>query len=103
MPILGKRDPWSTPGSAHVLQTAVYKRDGIDPIVLPSSAGSWPGYVSTGEPLRLATGHFGLGHDSGAHAPDEYYVIKSNNPKVQGMNGAVRSFVEYLYEIAATK
>ena len=47
-------------------------------------------------------GHFGFGHGSGAHAPDEYYVIESKNEKVQGMDGAVRSFVEYLYEIART-
>ena len=59
-----------------------------------------PGYVFTGEPLKLASGHFGLGHGSGAHAPDEYYVIESTNPKVQGFDGAVMSFVEYLYELA---
>jgi len=101
----GGYDPNSTATDAALIraQTAVYKRGGIDPIVLPRSAGSWPGYVFTDEPLRLAAGHFGLGHGSGAHAPDEYYVIESKNPKVQGMDGAVRSFVEYLYEIAATK
>ena len=45
-------------------------------------------------------GHFGLGHGSGAHAPDEYFVIESTNPKVRGWDGAVRSFVDYLYELA---
>jgi hypothetical protein len=44
--------------------------------------------------------HFGLGHGSGAHAPDEYYIIESANPKIQGFDGAVMSFVEYLYELA---
>jgi hypothetical protein len=29
-------------------------------------------------------------------------VIESKNDKVKGMDGAVRSFVEYLYEVAAT-
>jgi acetylornithine deacetylase/succinyl-diaminopimelate desuccinylase-like protein len=97
--------PNSTSADAGLIraQTAVYKRDGIDPVVLPRSAGSWPGYVFTGEPLHLAAGHFGLGHGSGAHAPDEYYVVESSNPKVQGMDGAVRSFVDYLYEVAVTK
>jgi acetylornithine deacetylase/succinyl-diaminopimelate desuccinylase-like protein len=101
----GGYDPNSTPADAALIraQTAVYKRDGIDPVMLPRSAGSWPGYVFTGEPLHLAAGHFGLGHGSGAHAPDEYYVIESKNPKVQGMDGAVFSFVEYLYELAGTK
>jgi acetylornithine deacetylase/succinyl-diaminopimelate desuccinylase-like protein len=98
----GGYDPNSTPADAALIraQVAVYKRDGIDPVILPRSAGSWPGYVFTGEPLRLAATHFGLGHGSGAHAPDEYYVAESSNPKVQGMDGAVRSFVDYLYEIA---
>src|SRR6185503_13659033 len=99
----GGYDPNSTSADAPLIraQVAVYKRDGIDPIVLPRSPGSWPGYVFTGEPLHLAAGHFGLGHGSGAHAPDEYYVIESSNPKVQGIDGAVRSYVEFLYELAA--
>ncbi len=33
-------------------------------------------------------------------APDEYYVIESSNPKIVGFDGAVMSFVEYLYELA---
>jgi len=99
----GGYDPNSTPADAGLIraQIAVYKRDGIDPVILPRSAGSWPGYVFTGDPLHLAATHFGLGHGSGAHAPDEYYVIESSNPEVHGMDGAVRSFVDYLYEIAA--
>ena len=100
----GGYNPNSTSADAALIraQTAVYKRRGIDPIVLPRSAGSWPGYVFTDEPLHLAAGHFGIAHGSGAHAPDEYYVIESKNEKVQGMDGAVRSFVEYLYEVART-
>jgi acetylornithine deacetylase/succinyl-diaminopimelate desuccinylase-like protein len=98
----GGYDPNSTSADAPLIhaQVAVYKKGGIEPIVLPRSPGSWPGYVFTGAPLHLAAGHFGLGHGSGAHAPDEYYVIESKNTNVQGMNGAVRSFVEYLYEVA---
>ena len=98
----GGYDPTSTPGDSALIraQEAVYQRGGIDPVILPRNAGSWPGYVFTGEPLRLPAGHFGLGHGSGAHAPDEYYVIESTNPKVQGMDGAVFSFVEYLHELA---
>jgi acetylornithine deacetylase/succinyl-diaminopimelate desuccinylase-like protein len=49
----------------------------------------------------LPAGHFGLGHGSGAHAPDEYYVIESSRPEIQGMDGAVLSFAEYLFELAA--
>ena len=98
----GGYDPTTTaPDSALVrAQVAVYRRSGIEPVMLPRLAGSWPGYVFTGDPLRLPAGHFGLGHGSGAHAPDEYYVIESSNPKLQGIDGATRSYVEYLYELA---
>lgn len=41
------------------------------------------------------------GHGGGAHAPDEYFVIESSNPKVMGWDGAVRAFVDYLHELAA--
>lgn len=100
----GGYDPTSTAADSAMVRasTAVYRHNGIVPVIMPRLAGSWPGYVFTGEPLRLPSGHFGLGHGSGAHAPDEYYVIESKNPKVQGMDGAARSYVEYLYELAAT-
>jgi acetylornithine deacetylase/succinyl-diaminopimelate desuccinylase-like protein len=100
----GGYDPTSTPADAALIraEAAVYRRGGIDPVVLPRNAGSWPGYVFTGEPLHLPAGHFGLGHGSGAHAPNEYYVIESANPKVQGIDGAVFSYVEYLHEVART-
>jgi len=81
-------------------QLATYKKFGIDALLWPRNAGSYPGYVFTGDPLKLAAGHFGLGHGSGAHAPDEYYIIESANPKIQSFDGAVMSFVEYLYELA---
>ena len=37
----------------------------------------------------------------GAHAPNEYFLIESANPKVQGMDGGVRSYVEFLYAMAS--
>jgi acetylornithine deacetylase/succinyl-diaminopimelate desuccinylase-like protein len=98
----GGYDPTTTLANAPLIQAqvAVLKRASIDPVMWPWNAGSYPGYVFTGESLKLASGHFGLGHGSGAHAPDEYYVIESTNPKIQGYDGAVMSFVEYLYELA---
>jgi acetylornithine deacetylase/succinyl-diaminopimelate desuccinylase-like protein len=98
----GGYDPNSTPADSSFIkaQTAVYKSSGINPILWPRTASSWPGYVFTEEPLKLPAGHFGLGHGSGAHAPDEYYVIESANPKIQGFDGAVLSFVEYLFELS---
>jgi acetylornithine deacetylase/succinyl-diaminopimelate desuccinylase-like protein len=99
----GGYDPTTTPADAGIVRAAVavYRRAGIEPIMWPRLAGSWPGFVFTGNPLRLPAGHFGLGHGNGAHAPNEYYVIESANPKIQGMDGAARSHVEYLYELAA--
>jgi acetylornithine deacetylase/succinyl-diaminopimelate desuccinylase-like protein len=50
--------------------------------------------------VNLPAGHFGLGHGGGAHAPDEYYVIESANPAIQGYDGAILSYVQLLYELA---
>jgi acetylornithine deacetylase/succinyl-diaminopimelate desuccinylase-like protein len=99
----GGYDPTTTDAGAPVIRAAmaVYQRAHLDPILWPRNAGSYPGYVFTGEPLHLPAGHFGLGHGSGAHAPDEYLVIESSNPRVAGWDGAVRSFVDYLHELAS--
>ena len=100
----GGYDPTGTSADSAIIraQIAVYKRAGLDPFLWPRNAGSYPGYVFTGEPLKLAAAHFGLGHGGGAHAPDEYYVIESTNPKVAGWDQAVGSFVDYLFELAST-
>ena len=100
--VTGGYDPTSTAAEAELIQAqiSVLKSAGLDPLLWPRNAGSYPGYVFTGEPLALAAGHFGLGHGSGAHAPDEYYLIQSANPAVRGYDGAVLSFVQYLYELA---
>jgi acetylornithine deacetylase/succinyl-diaminopimelate desuccinylase-like protein len=98
----GGYDPSSTTADAALIraQTEVYRRAGLNPFLWPRNAGSYPGFVFTGEPLRLPSGHFGLGHGGGAHAPDEYFVIEAANPKVAGWDGAVMSYVDYLYELA---
>jgi acetylornithine deacetylase/succinyl-diaminopimelate desuccinylase-like protein len=98
----GGYDPTQTDPGSKLIQTqlATYRKLGLDPQLWPRSAGSWPGYVFTDAPLKLPAGHFGLGNGTGAHAPDEYYLIESTNPKVQGLDGAIASFVEYLYALA---
>src|SRR3954465_6994522 len=62
----GGYDPTSTSPDSELIkkQVAVMKQNGIDPIMWPRSAGSWPGYVFTGDPLKLPAGHYGLGHGS---------------------------------------
>src|SRR3989454_6331100 len=81
----GGYDPNSTPADAPLIriETEVYRKGGVDPVILPRSAGSWPGYVFTDEPLHLSPGPFRLGHGSGAHAPDADHAIESKKPRVQ--------------------
>ena len=98
----GGYNPTQTPVNSRLIQAeiAVLRRNGIEPVIWPWLAGSYPGYVFTDPPVSLAAGHFGLGFGGGAHAPDEFYVIESSNPKVQGFDGAAYSYVELLYELA---
>ena len=100
--VSGGYDPTATDSNSGLIQAelAVLRRAGVDPLLWPRNAGSWPGFAFTGAPLKLPAGHFGLGHGSGAHAPDEYYVIESAIPAVRGYDGAVLSYVELLYELA---
>jgi acetylornithine deacetylase/succinyl-diaminopimelate desuccinylase-like protein len=98
----GGYSPTTTPASAPLIQAqlAVLRRNGIDPVLWPRLAGSYPGFIFTDPPLRLAAGHFGLGYGSGAHAPDEFYLIESANPKLRGFDDGALAFAEYLYELA---
>jgi acetylornithine deacetylase/succinyl-diaminopimelate desuccinylase-like protein len=101
--VTGGYDPTATPADAPLIRAefAVYRKGGFEPLLWPRNAGSYPGCVFTGEPLKLPSGHFGLGHGGGAHAPDEYYVIESSREKVAGFDGAVESFIDYLHALAA--
>lgn len=98
----GGYDPTETPMDARLVKAmmAAYRTSGVDPLLWPRLAGSWPGTTFTAAPLRLPAGIFGMGHGSGAHAPDEYWVVESTTPKVAGMDGAARSFVELFYALA---
>ena len=82
-------------------QMATLERARIQYSLKPRLAGSWPGVVFTGPPLKLPAVGFGIGHGGGAHAPDEWYLIKSKNPKVAGIDEATMFYVDYLYEVAA--
>ena len=100
--VSGGYDPTTTAANARLVRVAadVYRRSGVDPILWPRRGGSWPGYVFTGAPLKLPAGHFGLGHGQGAHAPDEYFLVESTDPKLAGWDGAIRSYVDYLFALA---
>jgi len=101
----GGYDPTETAEDAPVTraQQAVLTRANVRYSLYPRSAGSWPGYVFTGEPLRVGAGQFGLGYGSGAHAPDEFYVIESPNGRVAGLRESAMGFVDFLYEMATIR
>jgi acetylornithine deacetylase/succinyl-diaminopimelate desuccinylase-like protein len=100
--VTGGYDPTQTDENSSLIKasTAVYKQQGMSVSLSPRLAGSWPGYIFTGAPVSLPAGHFGTGHGSRAHAPDEYYVIESSNPAVQGMADATLSYVKHLYALS---
>jgi acetylornithine deacetylase/succinyl-diaminopimelate desuccinylase-like protein len=101
--VTGGYNPTQTDEHSSLIRasTAVYESEGLPVSLSPRLAGSWPGYIFTGPPVNLPGGHFGTGHGSRAHAPDEYYVIESSNPAVHGMAEATLSYVRHLYALAA--
>jgi acetylornithine deacetylase/succinyl-diaminopimelate desuccinylase-like protein len=103
--VSGGYDPTETAEDARVVraQQAVYARFNAPATLYPRSAGSWPGSVFTQPPVSLPAGQFGLGHGSGAHAPNEYFVVESINPAVQGLAGCTAGFVDFLYEMAVAR
>jgi len=102
--VTGGYDPTQTDENSSLIKAsmAVYKAEGLPVGLSPRLAGSWPGYVFTSAPVSLPAGHFGTGHGSRQHAPDEYYVIESSNPAVHGMAEATLSYVRHLYALATT-
>lgn len=99
--VSGGYDPTETAEDARIIraQKVVYERYGAKATLNPRLAGSWPGSVFTQPPVAIPAGQFGLGHGGGAHAPNEYFVIDSTNPKVQGLVGATMGFVDFLHEM----
>jgi len=67
------------------------------------AAGSWPGVVFTGPPLNMAAGQFGAGRGGGAHAPDEWLLIDSTNPKTAGFDDQAILFADFLYDVARVR
>ena len=102
MNVTGGYDPTETAEDSRIIraQLATYRRAGIKATLNPRLSGSWPGAVFTAPPLSLPAGHFGFGHGSGAHAPNEYYVVDSTNPKVAGITDAIMGHVDMFYQIA---
>jgi acetylornithine deacetylase/succinyl-diaminopimelate desuccinylase-like protein len=98
----GSYDPTETAETSTLVRAekAFLERRGIPYTISPRIAGSYPGYIYTGAPLRKPFNQFGLGFGGKAHAPDEFYLIESNNPKVAGLREATMGYVEFLYALA---
>lgn len=101
--VTGGYDPTETDENASLIRAelATYARAGVKTSVYPRLAGSWPGYVFTSAPVSLPAGQFGFGHGNGAHAPDEYLLIDSTNPKVLGYDASALGFIDFFNQIAA--
>jgi acetylornithine deacetylase/succinyl-diaminopimelate desuccinylase-like protein len=81
-------------------ETLTLKNAGINYTLYPRSAGSWPGVVFTGAPLNLPAGQYGIGRGNGAHAPNEWFLIESSNPKVAGLDEQAMLYADFLYTVA---
>ncbi len=101
--VSGGYDPTETAEDSRIIraQKAVYARSGIEVAISPRSAGSWPGSVFTQPPVNLPASGFGPGYGTGAHAPNEFFVLDSTNPKVKGYVDSTMVFVDFLYEMAS--
>lgn len=100
--VSGGYDPTETDENSLLIRTekAAFDKAGIQYRLNPRSPGSWPGVVFTGAPLKMAAGQFGIGRGSGAHAPNEWYLVESTNPKIAGLDESAMFYVDYLYELA---
>ncbi|WP_230293341.1 M20/M25/M40 family metallo-hydrolase [Croceicoccus sp. Ery5] len=81
-------------------QKTLFERSGIPYSIRPRNAGSWPGVIFNGPPLNLPASQFGLSRGGGAHAPNEWFLIDSANPKVNGLDEATMAYVDYLYVVS---
>ena len=100
--VSGGYGPTETAENSRLVQAelATYRALGTVPTLSARSAGSWPGIRFTGAPLHLPAAQFGLGHGSGAHAPNEYFVIDSTNARIAGLVEGAMSHVSLWYEMA---
>lgn len=103
--VSGGYDPTEVAEDSRLIKAelAAYAKLGVKANLNPRLAGSWPGAVFTAPPVSIPAGHFGIGHGSAQHAPDEYYVVESSNPKVAGMTDATLGYAEIMYQLASVR
>ena len=103
--VTGGYDPTEVAEDSRLVRAAIatYKRGGAKVNLSPRSAGSWPGATFTAAPVSIPACGFGLGYGTGAHAPNEFFVIESSNPKIAGFDAAALGFADFLYQMATLK
>jgi acetylornithine deacetylase/succinyl-diaminopimelate desuccinylase-like protein len=80
----------------------VLNKMGLTPSVAPRLAGSAPYYVFT-ERLGLPMVAAGLGHGSGAHAPNEYLIVEPKaGSRIAGLAAIEKAYVDLLYALAGS-
>jgi acetylornithine deacetylase/succinyl-diaminopimelate desuccinylase-like protein len=95
--------PAQTSVDAPLVRAAIgaYAKRGMTPSVAPRLAGSAPYYVFT-ETLRLPLVPGGIGHGSGAHAPNEYMVVEpAAGSRIAGLADVEKFYVDLLHALAA--
>jgi len=80
---------------------SVFNKYGHTPQVSPRLAGSAPFYQFT-ERLGLPLVFAGFGHGSGAHAPNEYMVVRpKEGSSLAGLSEIEKAYVDILFALAA--
>lgn len=103
--VTGGYDPTEVAEDSRLVRAAIatYQRGGAKVSLSPRAAGSWPGATFTAAPVSVPACGFGLGYGTGAHAPNEFFVIESSNPKIAGLDDATKGFADFLYQMASLK
>ncbi|MCI0432891.1 MAG: M20/M25/M40 family metallo-hydrolase [Gemmatimonadetes bacterium] len=99
---LGGYPAAQTSVEAPLVQAAirVFRKYGFTPTVSPRLAGSAPFYQFT-DRLGLPLVFSGLGHGSGAHAPNEYMVIRpKDGARIVGLATVEKAYVDLLFALA---
>jgi acetylornithine deacetylase/succinyl-diaminopimelate desuccinylase-like protein len=98
----GNYDPTETDPNSRLIraESATYTQLDVRPSFTVRLAGSWPGGNFTQPPVGIPVGRFGLSTGGAAHAPDEYFLIDSTNPKIAGLVDATVGYAQFLYTLA---
>lgn len=97
--------PAQTSVRAPLVQAAIsaYNKYGYRIAISPRLGGSAPYYIFT-DRLKLPLVAGGIGHGSGAHAPNEYMVIEpAAGSKIAGLAAVEKFYVDLLHALAETK